>query len=262
MRSDSGIRSTAPPFFFPADIEAAVADARACGFEKAVLVTSPAHLKFLEATLLETRDICGVISATAPLSHAQAERLEARGNLPVMEIYGSTETGSLAIRRTIDGNVWEPVAGFEITDTADGALARAPHLAERCLLGDMVDLLDDGRFRLLGRTGDMVGIAGKRANLSALNAILVDTPGLLDGVVLRQPANGGQDDQLAIVAVLNPESGLSLAEGKSNIRAQFRDHVDPVFLPRRIVFTDSLPRTPTGKIDVKGIEELQRMLST
>lgn len=247
--------------FFPADIETAIADARACGFKKAVLVTSPAHLRFLEATLLETKEICGVISATAPLSLAQAERLEARGNLAVMEIYGSTETGSLAIRRTNDGNLWEPVAGFELEDTSDGSLASAPHLAERCLLGDTVELLGDGKFRLLGRTGDMVGIAGKRANLSALNAILVETPCLLDGVVLRQPGDGGQDDQLAIVAVINPESGLSAAEAKSDIRAQFRDHVDPVFLPRRVAFADRLPRTPTGKIDVSGTEELLRILS-
>lgn len=245
--------------FFPADIEQAIADSRACGFEKAVLVTSPAHLRFLEGALLESREICAVISATAPLSHAQAERLEARGGLAVMEIYGSTETGSLAIRRTIEGNLWKPVAGFELTETADGPLAGAPHLSERCLLGDAVELLVDGRFRLLGRIGDMVGIAGKRANLSALNAILAETSSVLDGVVLRRRGEGGADDQLAIVAVLDPDSAVSAAEGKSEIRRQFHDHVDAVFLPRRIVFTENLPRTPTGKINAEGMQELERL---
>lgn len=243
--------------FYPADIDAAISDAVACGFGKAVLVTSPAHLKFLEPTLLERREICAVISATAPLPDAQAGRLEARGSLAVMEIYGSTETGSLAIRRTIEGNAWEPVAGFRLVETDNGALASAPHLAEECLLGDTVELLDDGRFRLLGRTGDMIGIAGKRANLSALNAILIETPCLLDGVVLRERGEG--DNRLAIVAVIDPDSGLSAAEGKAAIRTQFREHVDTVFLPRRIVFTDRLPRTPTGKIDADGMAELLQL---
>ena len=240
--------------FFPADIEAAIESARACGFDRAVLVTSPAHLKFFETTLMETLEICAVISATAPLSDAQAQRLEARGNLAVMEIYGSTETGSLAIRRTVEGDLWEPVAGFRIARTDAGPLARAPHLPEPGLLADDIDLHTDGRFRLLGRTGDMVGIAGKRSNLSALNAILIETPGLLDGVVLRQ--RGEADDLLVIVAVLDPESGLSAAEGKTAIRQQFHDHVDGVFLPRRIMFTDRLPRTPTGKINAAAMEQL------
>ena len=240
--------------FFPADIEAAIESARACGFDRAVLVTSPAHLKFFETTLMETPEICAVISATAPLSDAQAQRLEARGNLAVMEIYGSTETGSLAIRRTVEGDLWEPVAGFQIARTDEGPRASAPDLSEPGLLGNEIDLRPDGRFRLLGRTGDMVGIAGKRSNLSALNAILIETPGLLDGVVLRQ--RGEADDLLVIVAVLDPDSGLSVSQAKTAIRRQFHDHVDGVFLPRRILFTDRLPRTPTGKINAAAMEQL------
>ena len=246
--------------FFPADIETAVESALAGGFQNAVLVTSPAHLKFFETPLLQTEEICAVISATAPLSYAQAERLEARGNLAVMEIYGSTETGSLAIRRTIEGDLWKPVAGFQVVQTDEGPLASAPHLSEPCLLGDTIDLRSDGRFRLLGRTGDMVGIAGKRANLSALNAILVETPCLLDGVVLRQRNEG--DDQLAIVAVLDPQSGVSVSQARTKIRRQFHDHVDGVFLPRRILFLENLPRTPTGKINADGMKQLLKVSLT
>lgn len=245
------------PVFYPADIDAALADTRAHGFTRAVLITSPTHMKFLEPALLEHREICAVVSATAPLSHAQAERLEARGDLAVMEIYGSTETGSLAIRRTIDGNNWAPAAGFQLEETPNGARASAPHLAEACLLGDTVELMPTGRFKLLGRTGDMIGIAGKRSNLSALNAILVETPDLRDGVVLRRQAHG--EDQLAIVAVLDPTRGLSELEGKSEIRKQFRAHIDPVFLPKRIVFTDTLARTPTGKITAEKMTALEQL---
>lgn len=245
--------------FFPADIETTIADVHAAGFENTVLVTSPAHLKFLEPALLEQKEIRAVISATAPLSRSQAERLEARGDLAVMEIYGSTETGALAIRRTIDGEYWEPVAGFEVAQSAKGLLATAPHVPEQCELGDTVELLADGRFRLIGRSGDMINIAGKRSNLAALNSIVAEMPCLLDSVVFRESDN--EDDQLAIAAVLDPCSGMSPTEGKAAIRQQFLDHVDAVFIPRRIYFTDRLPRTPTGKIDVGGFDELRRRVS-
>lgn len=245
------------PVFFPADIETALADAKGCGFAQAVLITSPAHLKFLEPALHESPAIRAVVSATAPLPGALAERLEARGDLAVMEIYGSTETGSLAIRRTIDGNIWEPVAGFELSETPEGVIATAPHLSETCLLGDNVELLPDGKFALLGRTGDMIGIAGKRSNLSALNAILLETPNLLDGVVLRKQTD--DDDQLAIVAVIDPESGLSIDAMKAEIRKQFHAHVDAVFLPKKIILSEKLPRTPTGKITAADTAELRRL---
>ncbi|MBT5945966.1 MAG: acyl-CoA synthetase [Rhodospirillaceae bacterium] len=245
------------PIFYPADIEIAVADARACGFEQAVLITSPAHMKFFEAALLENPEIRAIVSATAPLTYAQAERLESRGDLAVMEIYGSTETGSLAIRRTVDGNVWQPVAGFELSETSEGVLATAPHLSEGCFLGDAVDLLPDGQFSLLGRKGDMIGIAGKRSNLSALNAILLETPHLLDGVVLRRQTDA--DDQLAIVAVVDPAKGLSKEGARSEMRKQFHAHVDAVFFPKRIVLVESLPRTPTGKITAEATAELRQL---
>ena len=246
--------------FYPADLEKAVADARRAGFERIVLVTSPAHLKFLEAVILESPEICGIISATAPLSRAQATRLEARGDLPVMEIYGATETGSLAIRRTVEGEIWEPLAGFTLDQQPEGCLASAPHLSENFLLGDAIDLLPNGTFRLLGRLGEMVSVAGKRTGLTALNEILVETAGILDGVVLHRRTEG--DDLLAIVAVIDPSFGVSADDAKSAIRRQFRKHVDPIFAPKRISFVESLPRSSTGKIPAREMETmLQAVLS-
>ena len=232
--------------FFPADLEDIVVTARKHGIEELILISSPAHLKFLEAALLEAPLIKGIISATAPLPKAQAARLEARGDLPVMEIYGSSETGSLAVRRTIEGPLWEPLAGFSLEQSDTGSIARAPHLAEPTPLGDVIEMSPDGRFALLGRVGDMVSINGKRSSLGTLSAVLTEVPELLDGVVLHQPDDG--EDLLVIVAVRDPAAGLSEAETKTAIRRHFYRHLDPVFAARRIVFADRLPRSGTGKI--------------
>lgn len=241
--------------FYPADLERAVSDAAALGIERLVLVSSPAHLKFLEDTLASLPRIQGVISATAPLSPALAERLEARGDLQVWEIYGSTETGSLAIRRTTGDERWEPLVGFTLSEQEDGFLAKAPHLETPFVLPDVIEQETDGRFRLLGRRGEMVSVAGKRSSLAALNAVLLETEGLSDGVVLQHRTEG--DDILCVIAVLGD---LNESDAKPAIRRQFRQHLDPVFTPKRMAFVERLPRSGTGKIMAKDAEELLKLV--
>ena len=244
--------------FYPADLERAASIGREVGYERLVLVTSPSHLRFLEPVILATPEICGVVSATAPLSPAQAGRLEARGDLPVMEIYGTTETGSLAERRTVHSDEWKPLDGFVLEDQPQGCMASAPYLQAPVRLGDAIELTSDGRFRLLGRPDDMVNVAGKRTNLAALNAILSETREIHDGVVLRKASDDG--DFIAVIAVLDRTSDTSEAEAKSAIRRQFRKHVDPVFSPKRIEFTDELPRSKTGKIPERDMRTLMRIV--
>ena len=244
--------------FYPADLESAVTLARDVGFERLVLVSSPAHLKYLEPVILATPQICCVVSATAPLSSVQASRLEARGDLPVLEIYGTTETGSLAERRTVQTDEWEPLDGFVLEEHSQGCMANASYLPAPVLLGDAIELTSNGRFRLRGRLGDMVSIAGKRTNLAALNAILLETKEIRDGIVLRHATDDG--DVIAVVVVLDQEAGITEAEARTAIRREFRKHVDPIFLPKRIGFTDMLARSKTGKITKSELKSLMRIV--
>ncbi len=239
--------------FYPADLDTAVAAARALGRTRIVLVTSPAHLRFLERTILRTPEIYCVISATAPLSVPQAERLEARGNLSVFEIYGSTETGSLAFRRSSKETAWTTAVGFELRQHQGFCIAQAPHLPDQVILGDDVELRSDGQFLLLGRKGDTVSIRGKRNHLSALNAILAEAPGLSDATYLHMKAE--TDDQLAI-AVVPGDKSVGEREIKYRTRNYLLNHFDSAFVPKRVLILDQIPRTPTGKITSEAYQAL------
>ena len=239
--------------FYPADLDAAVAAARALGRTRIVLVTSPTHLRFLERTILRTPEICCVLSATAPLSVPQAERLEARGDLRVMEIYGSTETGSLAFRRTSSETAWTIAAGLELRQQGEFCVAQAPHLPDQVILGDEVELKPNGQFLLLGRKGDRVSIRGKRNHLSALNAVLAEAPGLSDATYLHVKAE--TDDQLA-VAVVPGDQTVGEREIKKRTRNYLLKHFDPAFVPKRVLVLNRIPRTPTGKISSESYQAL------
>ena len=240
--------------FYPADLEILVARAEALGICDLVLVTSPPHLKFLEEALCQTPQVRCIISATAPLHRDIAARLEANGDRRVFEIYGSTETGSLAWRRTTISELWAPLKGFRLTPGQGGWFAEAPHLARGATLGDDIELCPDGRFRLLGRHGDMVRIAGKRQSLGALNTALTAMPEIRDGVVIRETVDG--EDRLSVFVVLGPESAMDAEALRQAVRVYMRGHFDPVFVPRRVQIVDRLPRGETGKIAASDLADL------
>ena len=88
--------------FFPADIAAAlgrVASPRA-------LVTTPFHLKALLDADVALPPLDLVLCATAPLSPQLAARAEQKLGAPLVEIYGCTEAGQVATRRTTAGAEW------------------------------------------------------------------------------------------------------------------------------------------------------------
>lgn len=232
--------------FYPADLEGLCLQAEAAGFEAVVLVTSPPHLTFLEQTIAAHPMIRCVISATAPLHPEIAERMEARSGAQVAEVYGSTESGSFATRRPTRSRRWTPMPDARLIEGLDGWQAITPLLEMPVPMSDRFDVAPDGRFTLLGRSGDMVRISGKRQSLGALNAVLAAMPGLSDGAVLRESRDG--EDILHVLVVPGGEPVLDRKGLVADVRAWMLAHLDPVFVPRQIRVIDHLPRNATGKI--------------
>ena len=243
----------------PGDLECVVDHARACGCTELALVTSPAHLKYLEPTVQATPAIRTILSATAPLPQALAERLESRGDLAVMEIYGSTETGSLAGRRTVQGPEWTPMNGFELTEEPGGRWsATAPHLEQVETLSDMLEMGADGRFRLLGRLGEMVTVAGKRSNLGTLNAALSEADGIDAGCYVVLEDGPEVETRLGIVVVPSTHM-IDPGELRRKVRQHLLKLVDPVFVPRNVIFTGSIHRDATGKVTSQEHQRLREL---
>jgi acyl-coenzyme A synthetase/AMP-(fatty) acid ligase len=242
------------PVFYPADLETAINRARELGIDNLVLASSPPHLKFLEEALRDAPQVRCIISATAPLHKDLAAKLETGAGRKVFEIYGSTETGSLAWRRTTADELWTPLDGFRLTPSDDGAFADAPHLIAGAILGDDIELAGDGRFRLLGRRGDMVSIAGKRQSLGALNAALTSIAEISDGVIVRKTVNG--EDRLSALIVTDPAGETDPGTLRQIVKARMRRDFDAVFVPRRISIVPRIPRNETGKIIASDLEIL------
>lgn len=242
-----GAALTAARPFFPADI-AAELDAlpRPRG-----LVTTPFHLRAVLDAGLALPPIDLLLCATAPLSPALANAAEQAFRAPLIEIYGATESGQLATRRTTRENGWTPYRGVRVLQEDGRAWAEGGHVAVRTPLADLIEPADDGRFVLLGRQADMVNIAGKRSSLAYLTQVLLRLPGVADGAffIPEEPADDGAVARLAAAVVAPGQSASALMTA-------LREHLDPVFLPRPLLLVPELPRSDTSKLPVAELRAL------
>ena len=224
--------------FFPEDVARALEECP----EPRLLATTPVHLRALLESGVALPSLCGIVSATAPLSRELAVAVEARFGCEVREVFGSTETCVIARRRTAVESAWTPLPGVGLQPRPDGTAVQAAHLPATVVLADLVEVQDDGRFHLRGRQSDLLEIAGKRASLGDLTLRLLAIPGVVDGVMLQPEADEARG--LARVAALVVAPGLDEAA----ILAALRESIDPVFLPRPLKIVAALPRSETGKL--------------
>ncbi len=235
--------------FYPADICQALAAVPA----PRVLVSSPVHLRALLDAGLALPEITRVVSATAPLSSQLAQDIEARCKAPLMEIYGSTETGQIASRRPAQTAEWQLFPGIKWVVEGDCVRACGGHIETSVAMSDLIEPLADEFFLLHGRVADLVNIAGKRHSLTSLNHLLNTIPGVVDGVFYMPDEIGHEHNgHITRLAACVVAPGMDAPQ----LLAALREHIDPVFLPRPLLLVDALPRNRTGKLPRAALQAL------
>lgn len=226
----------------PADVHAAFADGA-----PAAWITTPLHLRSLVQSGEQLPNCSVVIASTMPLAQTLAQQTEQLVAAPVLEIYGSTETGVLAMRRTAHDKLWQPVDGVQLESGDAETRASGTHFASPARLLDQIELEATGRFAMLGRQADLIKIAGRRASLAGLNLLLQELPGLEDGVFYL-PA-GGATERLCLI-----HSGPPLDRAATD--RWLRARLDPAFLPRTLIHVERLPRSDNGKLPRQALDRL------
>ena len=207
-----------------------------------VLITAPVHLRALVESAQSMPALDRVVSATAPLALELAQRCESMWGTRVFEVYGCTETGMVATRRTVDGPVWTTMRDVKIEWRGGEFHAHGGHV-QPGPLADRLRLISDSTFELEGRAGDVVNIGGKRASLEGLNRLLLSIDGVIDGAIFEPPALADSTREQRLMALVVAPA-ITHAELLASLRAQ----IDAAFLPRPLLRVDSLPRDAQGKL--------------
>lgn len=236
----SGAAMSAARPFYPADICAALAAAS----HPCMLVTTPVHLKVLLASGLDIPLPDLVLSATAPMPPQLALATEARLQAPLLEIYGSTETGQIASRRTTETAEWTLFPGVTLSAAEGRVWASGGHVEQATPMADELELVTAERFLLHGRTADLINIAGKRSSLDYLNHQLNAVPGVIDGAFFMPDDDDDDGDKVTRLMAFAVAPGMQA----SALLAALRERIDAIFIPRPLVLLDVLPRNSTGKL--------------
>jgi acyl-coenzyme A synthetase/AMP-(fatty) acid ligase len=244
MQSGNALISAQP--FYPADICTVLEAIPA----PRILVSTPLHMRLLLDAELKMPALAMVLSATAPLSTPLAHKIEASLNAPLIEIYGSTETGQIATRCTTQTSKWQLYPDVRLTQHGKHTWAEGGHVEPPVPLSDMVEPVDGTYFLLHGRSQDLINIAGKRNSLDGLNHHLNSIEGVIDGAFFM-PDEFTHDHVTRLSACVVAPSLTTSA-----LLAALRLRIDPVFLPRPLLFVESLPRNETGKLPRVALQKL------
>ncbi len=244
----SGIQIYSGKPFFPEDVRTALATTPG----PVGLVTTPVHLRACVESNIEWPETQFVLSATAPLSTTLASTVEQQFRSPVLEIYGCTESGSIAHRRTAENEHWILYDDMTLSQQNEDFYIHSYHLETPARLNDNLEIHDAKHFSLLGRKSDLIIIAGKRSSLADLNTKLLSIDGVIDGVIFCPETQANEQPLanrlVAFVVAPNVQACTIL----STLRAQ----IDAAFIPRPIYKVDKLPRESSSKLPKKALNTM------
>lgn len=216
----------------------------------ALWITTPLHMRALARNRSQVRSCRAVISSTMPLDKATALRIQQLFQAPVIEVYGSTETGAIATRMTSRTDDWQLLVGVRIKSDAFGLWVRSGHNELSRRLHDIVQPVTADRFRLIGRRNDVIKVAGQRASLAGLNLIVQSTPGFEESVLYVPPS--GTTDQRPVLIYAGERLGYR------RIKAAFEKKMVSVFIPRTLIHVEQLPISVSGKVILQDLDQIYK----
>jgi long-chain acyl-CoA synthetase len=214
-----------------------------------------------DVPLLPKLRLC--ISAGAPLATAMARRFRQKFGVPIHSFYGASECGGICYDRDAqnmeDGFVGQPMKDvvIEMVDPdASASRIRVRSAAvgdgyfpesDKAKLGGGLFVPDDlltktpNGFRIVGRTSDVINVAGKKVNPAEVEAHLLRFSGVRQAVVFGR-ASILRNEEVAACVVAAP--GVSEVELLDFCRRELSGWQ----VPKRVFIVDAIPVTERGKI--------------
>ncbi|CAG0936134.1 nonribosomal peptide synthetase DhbF [Thermoflexales bacterium] len=114
--------------------------------------------------------------------------------------------------------------------------------------GDLARYLPDGNIEFLGRVDHQVKVRGYRIELSEIEAVLGQFPGVSEAIVMTWEQAPGDK---RLVAYVVPRAGQPLVT--SELRSFLKEQLPDYMLPAAYITLAALPLSPNGKVDRKAL---------
>jgi long-chain acyl-CoA synthetase len=208
-----------------------------------LVVTFPERWHWLERSLpVWPSDVEGVVS-TAPCPPDLITSLCERGLSAMTEVYGSSETAGVAVRRWPQ-TLYQLMPHWRFAEPISEDAPEIVHRSGRRLsLPDRIQLQDGIRFQLAGRNDGAVQVGGINVFPSQVAAHLGRRPGVREVAVRLMRSEEGA--RLKAFVVPQPESDLSAL--LTDLYAWINTALPAAEQPTAITFGSQLPSGMMGK---------------
>jgi acyl-coenzyme A synthetase/AMP-(fatty) acid ligase len=178
-----------------------------------------------------------------------------------LEFYGSTETSGVAWRQQSNGVPWIPFGNAELSVNEDSCLViRSDFIKgqEAFETADLVKMLPNGQFILMGRLDSVVKIEGKRISLPEVESRIMQSELVSDVSVIALEDNR----QYLAAAIVFNEQGKEKFAGleKIEINKYWQEYLlrffENLVIPKKWRFVELLPADAQGKKKKEDIEQL------
>ncbi|MCO7191446.1 AMP-binding protein [Pseudonocardia sp. McavD-2-B] len=157
---------------------------------------------------------------------------------------GDPETGMLAYSGPMPLGYYKDRARTDTTFRTVGGVRYA-------IPGDLAQLESDGSITFLGRGSGVINTGGEKVHPQEVENVLLAHPGVTDAVVVGTPDESWGERVAAVVATSKDHS---LSEGE--LQEWVRTSLSGYKVPRTVVLVDTLPRTPTGKLEIAWAKQI------
>lgn len=244
-----------------------------------VMMGVPTHYVRLLGDADFGRDDCRTvrlfISGSAPLLASSHRDFADRTGHAILERYGMTETGMIT-SNPYDGERLPGTVGFALPGVTirvrdgDGALVEADIVGTLELIGpnvtpgywclpgqtaeaftpdgwfvtgDLVTIDAGGRVTIVGRSKDLIIAGGYNIYPKEIETVIDAMPGVVECAAIGVP-HPDFGESVAVVIVAEPGAAVTTAD----VEAWIASRLARFKHPRRIEFTEALPRNAMGKV--------------
>jgi O-succinylbenzoic acid--CoA ligase len=181
----------------------------------------------------------------------------------IVATYGMTETSGGCVYNG------QPLENVQVDTVDDGVLRISgpmlaagyrlrPDLTEAAFsdgwfrTADLGVVAPDGAVTISGRSDDVAISGGVNVSLAAVDVAIESHPGVREAAAVAVPDASWGERIVAVVVATDPRHPPS----RQSIRAHVKSRAPAAYAPQEVVVTDSIPTTPSGKVDRRAVAKL------
>ncbi|MFK5882252.1 MAG: class I adenylate-forming enzyme family protein [Sulfurospirillum sp.] len=229
--------------------------AREAEKEGTLIVTTPVFIKALNR-IKKDADFSGsyFLTSTAPVPKEDGREFHELYNTSVSQLFASTETGLMG-HKIDDEQILKAYDGVEIDVKYNMLRVSSPFVAKKIINNgvvedvnppfqteDIVEILSDTEFRLLGRSSNLAKIAGKRISTQQIEGIIEAMEGIDCALIkIRRDERALKDEILDIY--VESKKGLDA----KLLRKTLKEHFGAMNIAFKIFNDVKITRSSVGK---------------